>query len=349
MEGERQAFFELYHHSQKSKLNNPHALTNRMSIMYRLQHATDKKYIDLYRGLKALLIDKLHFKFKDTDTEYSMINELFRLYHAHNTLSDSLEIEFKSNILKAFPEQKLKTEADDLYNLFRILESIDTQSATIFSIPIEVDKKVIKEFTYKESSGYNAFRYVASASNLEFYDQGYSSDEEEGPKKEQKIEKKVDYTEHAKQAAEYLSKVEDITNHFKEFYERFKYLIFQREFWALFLNEIMDELKSSKSKEDLFALFMGPEYFNDVDAAQYLVTYREQIIQYSRFMTFEAQKKEQQQQKKKKEVDTKKPTNFGVKGNFKSEEYAMYEEGNQMPVNQEVLATLVISAYFLNF
>jgi hypothetical protein len=69
--------------------------------------------------------------------------------------------------------------------------------------------------------------------------------------------------------------VEDVKNYFKEFYEKFKVSIFQREFWALFLNDILTELKSTKDNDELLIEFLKPEYFEDGEAAEYLVTHRQ--------------------------------------------------------------------------
>lgn len=195
--------------------------------------------------------------------------------------SDSLEIDFKNAILKFFPDQKLTPNSANIYSLFRILDSIDAQCQTIYSIPLEISDKKVQEFGIENERGRNVFRTIAGATELQYQVEGESSDDEvnPSPKKTTTPAPNAGQTvqsnmQNAKDIKLIVDRVEDVKNYFKEFYEKFKISIFQREFWALFLNDILSELKSGKSDDMLLIEFLKPEYFEDGEAAEYLVLHR---------------------------------------------------------------------------
>jgi len=314
-----------------------------MNILYRLSHASEKKYLDLFKVLKAKVID-LGFKMAGEQDEQYTITEIYRIYHALNTKSDNLEIDFRNDLIKFFPDQKLNIKSENIYALFRILESIDEQSSTIRRIPIEIDGVLYTEFGASEDYG-DSFAALREVNNPEFFAQDPSSDEEEAQPviKKKKEETKVNYT-NQKEDAERMSRIEDIKNHFKEFFYKFKHLIFDKEFWALFLNDIVSDLKSGLDNESLFAKFMSPEYFNDIEAAHYLVEHREKIVKYLEVVNIQQSKPNDKN--KKDGPMYERPSNFGVKidgKNFQSSEYAAYDESLAGQTNYEVLALLVIN------
>lgn len=266
VETENNSYFELYNLTSNVKGSSARPPLNRMSIIYRLSHSTDQKYLKLYQDLKTLITDRIGFKFKDSDDEFTTINEIFRLYHEHNTESDTLENQLKKNFAKYFPDQKVTEKVEDYYELHRALEKIDSQSSEIFSIPFQVEKQNFKEFKFKENIGLKTFRALATSTPYQFYDEGESSEEDETLVHKPKKVKRPDNVE--------------IVNYFAEFYEKHKHMIFARDYWALFLNDVINEIKSQRSNEDLFTLFASPDYFNNVDAAEYFIKHRKEIIDY---------------------------------------------------------------------
>ena len=351
---ERNSYFEEYlqnpYESYNSKTNQ--RLT-RMNIIYRLSHSTERKFVDFYASLKARVLS-LGFsinkgslgKSTKADEEHvrKFVIEVYDLYHVLNTQSDSVEIDFKHNLTNAFPNETLDLASNKIFEVFRLIESIDSQKENILKTPIEVEGETFTEHGSSESY-INLFPDLIHPLKFDEYDEDPSSDEEvEAPKPKKKEQEKVviDQKDQEKDL-EFMSRVEDVKNHFKEFFEKHKKLIFAKEFWQLFLNDILSELKTDKTDEQLFFLFDSPDYLNDVEAAHYLIEHRDSIKRYSKFLNSEIEQGTEQR-KKRPEDSTSRPTNFGVKVENKpviSSEYAAYDESRAAQTNYEILGLLV--------
>ena len=359
IQNERNSYFEEYlskpNDSYNSKTNQ--RLT-RMDIIFRLSHSTEKKYIELYNSLKFHIINfdlfanKEHkdnigsksSKIDETQVRKS-VKEVYELYHALNTESDDLEIDFKHNLIKAFPSQKIDPSPQKIYDLFRIIESIDEQREKILKTPIQIQDEIFSEYSALEDSE-PSFPTITEPIKFDFHQDEYPSSDEEFEKSppKKKKEKTVDYSNLEKDV-EFMNRIEIEKNYFKEFYEKFKKFIFKKEFWGLFLNDLLNDLKSDKTNEELFSLFESSQYFGDPEPAFELINHRENIIKFSNFMSAEEERKQSETKKKGQDNDnTNRPTNFGVKVNNKtyySNEYAAYDESNLGKTNYEVLALLV--------
>jgi len=172
----------------------------------------------------------------------------------------------------------------NLRGLIRTVEIINEQKSKIISSPLEIDGQEFAEYKWDDTEYGDAWEEQNRPGKLPYEDDDtYSSDEEddydeaEGNVAEavtEKTHKKVYDEEQAKKDAEFVKEFEEIKNYFKEFYEQFKEKIFGKEFWGLFLNDILGELKSSKTDEQLLYQFESPDYFGDIEAAHYLILHR---------------------------------------------------------------------------
>ena len=353
---ERNSYFEEY----LSKPNDKKTIQRltRMDIVYRISHSTEKKYIELYNALKSQIInldlfvdkenkEKVGSKAKVDEVQVlKTVKEVYNLYHTLNTDSDNLEIDFKHSLAKLFPNQKLDLNPQKVYELFRIIETIDEQREKILKTPLQIEGKIFGEFGASEESE-TTFPTITEPIKFEYQDDYPSSDEEleKSPPKKKK-EKTVDYSNLEKDV-QFMNRIEIEKNYFKEFYEKFKKFIFQKEFWELFLNDLLNDLKSDKTNEQLFTLFESSQYFGDPEPALELINNRENIVKFSNFMKAEEERKQISETKKKTtdKDNVIRPSNFSVKVSNKtyySNEYAAYDESNLGKTNYEVLALLVI-------
>jgi len=217
-------------------------------------------------------------------------------------------------------------------------------------VPLEISGEIFTEFGASEEFE-DSFPSIAQSKEFEYREENLSSDEDtEKPVSKKKAEKQAQYS--TNKDVEFINRIEDVQNHFKIFFEKYSKIIFKNEFWNLFLNDILSELKSDKTNEQLYYLFESPQFFDDPEAAHYLIEHRESILKYSDFMNSESQRKEPEFTRKAKNNDlTNRPSNFSVKvGNnvYQSNEYAAYDETALGMTNYEILSLLVIF-WFIRF
>ncbi len=358
---ERNSYFESYNEKTDDVyLATTKKILTKMDLIYRLRHSTEKKYIDLYLALRKQLINLDFFNEKDSKQSVgdrtskineqqlqSDIKEIYDLYHSLNTESDNLEIDFKNNLKKMFPTKDLDLKPQKIYDLFSILESIDEQKTEIYKTPLQDNESTYTEFGAQEESP-QRFTSLINPIKKTFDDEPPSSDEdekEEAPKSKETIQTNKSTP---KPEMDYITEIQTVKNHFKEFYLKHKTIIFAREFWKPFLFDILSELRSERSDEQLLNLFESAQYFNSIEPAFDLVQNRQSILSYSKSISKDFDFTDSK--KKSKDVSTSKPTNFAVKSNKKSgfDEYSsMYSE--DLPIDPEILSLLVklnINTYF---
>jgi len=350
---ERNAYFEEYLQDPSESFNSKtNQRLTRMDIIYRICHSVERKYIDLYVAFQARLRDMDFFsdsgkKSDDKDIQQA-VSEVYGIYHTLNTQSDSLEIDFKHSLTKAFPSKKLLFTSQKLFDLFRVIETIDELRAKILRTPLEIKGETFTEYGASEEFE-GRFPDITQFKEFEYREENLSSDEDvEKPASKKKTAQKAQAQAQqysTDKDVEYINRIEDVQNHFKIFFEKYSKIIFKNEFWSLFLNDILAELKSDKTNEQLFYLFESPTFFDDPEAAHYLIEHRDSILKYNQFMASENERKLVELPRKSKTNDlTNRPSNFSVKhGNqgYQSSEYAAYDESAALgQTNIEILTLL---------
>eukprot|EP00828_Plagiopyla_frontata_P030222 TRINITY_DN3928_c0_g1_i1.p1 TRINITY_DN3928_c0_g1~~TRINITY_DN3928_c0_g1_i1.p1 ORF type:complete len:870 (-),score=148.87 TRINITY_DN3928_c0_g1_i1:12-2621(-) len=108
-------------------------------------------------------------------------------------------------------------------------------------------------------------------------------------------------------------------NYFRQFFNRYKEIIVNdREYWTLYLFDILKELQSSKSDEEIrLYLIMN---LQDNEAVEYLISFRKEIVTYSRKMQDVMEEKQELQQKYQSTRETFRPQNFSVKKNINQQQ-----------------------------
>lgn len=82
-----------------------------------------------------------------------------------------------------------------------------------------------------------------------------------------------------------VNKVADIKNHIKEFMEKYSEIVMKgREFWSLFVFDILQELYSDKDDGDVF-IYLWHQLDHE-ESVEYLMTYRKNIKSFLKMVEF---------------------------------------------------------------
>ncbi len=76
-----------------------------------------------------------------------------------------------------------------------------------------------------------------------------------------------------------VNRVADVKNHIKEFMEKYSDIVMKgREFWSLFMFDILRELASDKDEGDVF-IYLWHQLDHE-ESVEYLMTYRKNITSF---------------------------------------------------------------------